>query len=174
MYIRARAKALTSSNIIAGWKSSGLVPLEPMRVLEQLPGFLNSAATLPSTPLSQSQLDLSLLERSPPDGTKLHKANVPLNSTLRDTVGIPSPVRRYTERLTQAYEIANGELITARKQISDQNLLNTRKQRTKGKRISFKGKFVFSTEEDFRLHERPKLKHLHDPEKINHRSAQLI
>ena len=63
-------------------------------------------------------------------------------------VNLPSPARRYTERVTRAYEVTHSELITARKQITEQQkLLTSRKQRTKGKRIALKGKFVFSTKE---------------------------
>lgn len=123
-----------------------------MRVLEQLRDCPNLATIPPSTPLQQCQLDLSLLESSPLDGTELHEANFLLNSTLQDTVGLSSLARRYVARLTQAYEIANGELITARKQIAEQQeLLDTRKKRKRGKRIALKGKFVFSTEEVLRI-----------------------
>jgi hypothetical protein len=52
--------------------------------------------------------------------------------------------------MTHAYKMARGELVTARKTIAEQQkLLNTRKQRTKGKRVALKGWFVFSTEEIF-------------------------
>ena len=61
---------------------------------------------------------------------------------------MPEQVRRYTERVTKAYERTNSELVTARKQIAEQQqLLRIRRQRKKGKRIALKGRFVFSTEE---------------------------
>ena len=35
MYIRARGKALTSTNIVSGWKATGLEPLSPIHVLQK-------------------------------------------------------------------------------------------------------------------------------------------
>ena len=81
MYIRARAKAMTSENILSGWRSTGLVPLAPMRVLRTLQSQPTVGGEPPSTPTEQSHLDLSLLDSSPPDGTELRAANATL--TLR-------------------------------------------------------------------------------------------
>ena len=44
--------------------------------------------------------------------------------------------------------MTHNKLITARKQISEQQkLLDTPKKRKRGKRVALKGKFVFTTEE---------------------------
>ena len=148
MYIKARAKAFTQSNILSGWKISGLVPLEPMRVLEKLSTRPDSTAISPSTPTLQDQFDLSLLESSPPDGTELRNSNNLLISTLQGIETVPERAKRYAERAVRAYEITNSELITARKIIAEQQkLLDRRKKRKKGKRVALKGKFVFTTEE---------------------------
>jgi hypothetical protein len=148
MYIRARTKAFSSNNILAGWKGAGLVPLEPMRVLEKLSTRIYTTPLSPRTPPQQDQFDLSLLESSPPDGTELRQANNLLNSTLRTAENLPEKARRYAERMTKAYETTHSELIIAQKRLAEQDeLLQARKKRTKGKRIALKGKFVFSTEE---------------------------
>ena len=66
MYIRARERALTTTNIVAGWQATGLEPLSPITV----PKKLSTAHTLlslpPQTPGQSSSLDLSLLHSSPP------------------------------------------------------------------------------------------------------------
>jgi DDE superfamily endonuclease len=148
MYIRARTKAFSSDNIRAGWKSAGLVPLEPMRVLEKLSTRVYARLPSPRTPPQQDQFELSLLESSPPDGTELRQANALLNSTLRTAKDVPERARKYTERMTKAYEATHSELVIARKRLAEQDeLLQARKKRTKGKRVALKGKFVFSTEE---------------------------
>ena len=50
--------------------------------------------------------------------------------------------------MTRAFEIANSEHVTLRKQVKEHaKLLSTRKTRTKGQRIALKGRFVFSTQE---------------------------
>lgn len=60
---------------------------------------------------------------------------------------LPSPAKRYTERMTRAFEITNSENITLQKQIQEQDkLLHARKAREKGKRVALKEQFVFSTQ----------------------------
>ena len=148
MYIRAREKAFVSCNILAGWKGAGLMPLSPISVLEKLSPISSTSTAAPGTPSLQRGFDLSLLESSPPDGTEPRETNALLLSTLQNIETVPERARRYTERMTRAYEMTHNELVTARKQIAEQEkLLNTRKKRKKGKRVALKGKFVFSTEE---------------------------
>ena len=148
MYIRARTKALTASNILAGWRGAGLEPLSPLSVLAKLPTRTTQAAQIPHTPPQQLDLDLSLLDSSPPDGTELREANALLNLTIKAVEGLPSPVKRYTERMTCAFETTHSENVTLRKQVKEQEeLLSTRKARNKGKRVALKGRFVFSTQE---------------------------
>ena len=148
MFIRARAKAVTTSNISSGWRATGLEPLSPIVVLEKLATKQPSRSLGPSTPPEQLDLDLALLDSSPPDGTELQQANSLLNSTLKTIKEVPSPVKRYTARVTRTLEAKHSELVLANKQIEEyKSLLNTRKKRTKGKRIALQGHFVFSTAE---------------------------
>jgi hypothetical protein len=148
MYIRARVKALTSNNIRSEWRGAGSAPLSPITVLDKLLQNRTSAASPPHTPPQQTDLDLSLLESSPPDGIELRQANMLLNTAIKACRDLPSPAKRFTERMTRAFEITNSENVTLRKQVEEQaELLNIRKTRTKGKRIALKGKFVFSTQE---------------------------
>lgn len=50
--------------------------------------------------------------------------------------------------MTRAFEIANSENVTFRKQVKQQaELLGTRKTLTKGKRTALKDRFLFSTQE---------------------------
>jgi len=148
MYIRARAKALTTSNILAGWRGAGLLPLSPISVLDKLPSRVTAAASPPHTPPQQADLDLSLLSSSPPNGTELREANALFNSTIRALQDAPSPTKRYAERMTRAFELTNSENMILRKQVKEQQeLLHARKARKKGKRVELKGRFVFSTQE---------------------------
>jgi len=148
MYIRARVKALTSSNIASGWRASGLQPLSPITVLEKLPSTLAPQPLMPQTPGQSSSLDLSLLHSSPPEGTELREANTVFNAQIRSVENVPSPAKRYAERMTRALETTQSENVILRKRIVEQDeLLRTRKTRKKGKRVALKGKFVFSTEE---------------------------
>lgn len=61
---------------------------------------------------------------------------------------LPTPVKRYISRLTQASEALCSKNATLRTENSKQReLLQTRKNRSTGKRVALKGKFVFSTQE---------------------------
>lgn len=51
MYIRGRGKALTSHEILSGWRGAGLVPLSPITVLGKLPERSTLATSPPHTPL---------------------------------------------------------------------------------------------------------------------------
>jgi DDE superfamily endonuclease/Tc5 transposase DNA-binding domain len=148
MYIRAREKALTSANIASGWRATGLEPLSPIIVLDKLAATPTPPPLPPQTPGQSSSLDLSLLHSSPPEGTELREANALFNSQIRDVDGVPSPAKRYAERMTRALETTQSELVTIRNELAEQReLLQCRKKRRKGKRVALKGKFVFSTQE---------------------------
>jgi hypothetical protein len=53
-------------NILGGWRGTGLWPALPMRVLRELPK---------TSPMPTANLDLSLLESSPPEAVELSKSN---------------------------------------------------------------------------------------------------
>ena len=148
MYIRARDKSLTPSNIRSGWRATGLEPLSPITVLDRLRPSTGTPPSDPRTPGESSSLDLSLLHSSPPEGTELRQANTLLNSELRKVDGLASPIKRYTQRLTKVVESTQSELVTMRQQLAEtQGLLRTRQARKRGKRVLLQGKYVFSTEE---------------------------
>jgi hypothetical protein len=152
MYIGARRKALASHIILSGWRGAGLMPLSPISVLDKLPILPGPAAPPPHTPPQQIDLDLSLLQSSPPDGTELRQANTLLNATIQASHDVPSPAKRYTARMSRAFELTHSDNITLRKQLKEaEGLLSTRKIRRTGKRVALKGKFVFSTQEVHKL-----------------------
>ena len=143
-YIRAREKAFTLANLRSSWRATGLWPLSPIEILGKLqPESQPLSLTQPSGPL-----DLSILNSSPPEGTELREANALLRSELKKSKALATPARRYTERMTHAFESSQSENIILRKRLADtESLLQARKQRKKGKRVALKGKFVFSTQE---------------------------
>lgn len=154
MLIRARAKAFSLHNISSSWKATGLEPLCPIVVLEKLAPRPLSTTLGPSTPPERLDLNLALLDSSPPDGTELQQANLLLNSTLQTIREVPSPVKRYTARITRTLEVKHSELVLANKQIEEyKSLLDTRQRRTKGRRIALSGQFVFSTAEVLKIAE---------------------
>lgn len=117
-------------------------------MLDKLPTVSGAASSAKYKPSHLIDLDFSLLKSSPPDGIKLRQANPQLNSAIRASCDLPSPAKRYTERMSRAFESNHSENVTLRKQLKEaEELLGTRKIRKKGKRFALKGRYVFTTEE---------------------------
>jgi hypothetical protein len=114
-----------------------------------------SASELPHTPqnfVHKNNLDFSLLRSSPLDGTELRYTNSVFNSSMASNNSPASPARRYAKRMTRLAESQNAELSILRKENKElKEMLETRKKRTKGKRIKLQGEFVFSTEEVLKI-----------------------
>jgi hypothetical protein len=92
-------------------------------------------------------LDRSLLDSSPPEGTELREATSLVNSIVRSST-LETPVKRYIERSGAAFERTTSENTLLRKELAEyKELFRVRKERKKGKRIAVKGKFVFNTKE---------------------------
>ena len=92
-------------------------------------------------------LDRSLLDSSPPEGTELREATSLLNPIIRSST-LDTPVKRYIERSGAAFERTTSENTLLRKELAEyKELFRVRKERKKGKRIAVKGKFVFNTKE---------------------------
>ncbi|KAI6877959.1 hypothetical protein KC360_g8943 [Hortaea werneckii] len=118
---------------VHGWRSAGLMPLSPITVLGKLPGGTTLPASPPHTPHQHHGLDISLLNSPPPDGTELRQATSLLITTMQACAELPSPAKRFTERMTRAFEAASSENVTLRKQVKEQaELLLARKARKKG------------------------------------------
>ncbi|RAL60126.1 hypothetical protein DID88_000751 [Monilinia fructigena] len=163
LFQNIRKKALNSSNIKAGWRGAGLVPFAPRKVLDSLPFNSSQQPSTPQMRTSNQDLDLSILRSSPPDGTELRQANQTFNKALADNDSLASPTRRYAKRMTRLVESQNAEIALLRKQLADaQEVIETRKKRTKGKRVKLQGQFVFSSEEVLKMvreaEEKPKEK----------------
>jgi len=163
LFQNIRKKALNSSNIKAGWRGAGLVPFAPRKVLDSLPFNSSQQPSTPQMRTPNQALDLSILRSSPPDGTELRQANQIFNTALASSGSPASPTRRYAKRMTRLVESQNAEIALLRKQLSDaQEVIETRKKRTKGKRVKLQGQFVFSTKEVLKMvreaEEKPKEK----------------
>jgi hypothetical protein len=98
-----------------------------------------------------NDLDRSLLDSSPPEGTELREATSLVNSIVRSST-LETPVKRYIERSGVALERTTSENALLRKENAEfKELLRVRKERKKGKRVAVKGKFVFNTKEILEL-----------------------
>ena len=121
-------------------------------MLDQLPQKSSTLASQPITPPEGMNLNFSLLKSSPPDGTELRESNVLLDSVLAKTPGLPSPVKRYVNRVTRMSETLSTEVNLLRRQCQGQeDLLKSRKTHKRGKRVRLEGQFVYSTDKVLKI-----------------------
>jgi hypothetical protein len=114
-----------------------------------MPTPTSRVTPLPIT--TPNDLDRSLLDSSPPEGTELREATSLVNSIIRSST-LETPVKRYIERAGVAFERTTSEVALLRKELTEaRELLRIRKERKKGKRVAVKGKFVFNTKEILEL-----------------------
>ena len=98
-----------------------------------------------------NDLDRSLLDSSPLEGTELQEATSLVNSIVRSST-LETPVKRYIERSGSALERTTSENALLQKENAKyKELLQVRRERKKGKRVAIKGKFVFNTKEILEL-----------------------
>ena len=150
-YITAREEAFRSSSILSGFRKTGISPFSPITVLStlEMPRPTPGPSYNLTTPERRvSALETTLLASSPPLETDIRRANEELLETVRNATDLPSPAKRYIARLTSTLEKSNTKVTLLEKENTEvRELLQYRKERTKGKRVAIKGKFVFNTRE---------------------------
>ena len=111
----------------------------------------STPSTTPPPITTPNDLDRSLLDSSPPEGTELREATSLVNSIVRSST-LETPIKRFIERSGAAFERTTSENALLRKENAEfRELLRIRKERKKGKRVAVKGKFVFNTKEILEL-----------------------
>jgi hypothetical protein len=91
---------------------------------------------LPITTLKD--LDRSLLDSSPLEGTELREAMLLIKRIVRSST-LETPVKRYIERSGAAFERTFSEVALLRKELTQaKELLRVRKKRKRGKRAAVK------------------------------------
>jgi len=146
-YITARAKAFTTRNVESSFRAASIYPLSPITILSTLQMPTPTPRVTPPPITTPNDLDRSLLDSSPPEGTELREATSLVNSIVRSST-LETPVKRYIERSGAAFERTTSENTLLRKELAEyKELFRVRKERKKGKRIAVKGKFVFNTTE---------------------------
>ncbi|KAM0708863.1 hypothetical protein Q7P35_002899 [Cladosporium inversicolor] len=150
-YIIARDKAFTIRNVESSFRASGIYPLSPITILSTLRMPTPTSRVTPPPITTPNDLDRSLLDSSPPEGTELREATLLVNRIVRSST-LETPVKRYIEPSGVAFERTTSEVALLRKELTEaRELLRVRKERKKGKRVAVKGKFVFNTKEILEL-----------------------
>jgi hypothetical protein len=145
---KARVRAMSKENILSGWRATGLWPATPMRVLRDLPKTSPPPAYNAPQQATTTNLDLSLLQSSPPEPVELLRSNKRFTESLRECPAVVSPVKRYAERMTRLCESQNATIAILSKEVAEQaELLRKRKKARKGKRVRLEGVHVYTTKE---------------------------
>jgi hypothetical protein len=97
-------------------------------------------------------LDTSLLDSSPPDGTELRQANAMLMRNINGASDLTSRTKLYTGRMARGFERLHTEkIIIVQERDAQRQLLEARKKRKTGERVMLQNKFVFSTPEVLKI-----------------------
>ena len=143
-YVKAREKAITKKNILAGWRGSGLWPINRVRILSQIPEPDTTSTPPPNQPISNT---LELLTSSPPDALVLYSTNIVLNTKIAAAPD-KTPIRTHIHRLSGIAEQLHAENAILRKDNAEiRAALSARKERESGKRKIIKGISLVTTEE---------------------------
>jgi hypothetical protein len=126
-------------------------PLSLITILSTLRMPTPTSRVTPPPITTPDDLDRSLLDSSPPEGTELREATSLVNSMVRSSTLI-TPIKRYIERSGSVLERTTSENALLRKELTEaRELLQVCKERKKGKRVAVTGKFVFNTKEILEL-----------------------
>jgi hypothetical protein len=138
-YITARSRAFIPRSIESSFQASGIYPLSPITILSTLRIPTPTSRVTPPPITTPNDLDRSLLDSSPPEGTELREATSLVNSIIRSST-LETPVKRYIERAGAAFERTTSEVALLRKENTEfRELLRVRKERKKGEAHSGKG-----------------------------------
>ena len=132
-YLETRKKAMTESNIVDGWRETGLFPLNIHRILHQISGYSTSSSSqnlITSTPF--------LINSSSSEAIILRSVNATFNTTLTE-VSISSPIRNHRYHLSEMTEkLYAKNIILERENSKLKIIIRKRKKRMSDKDIRWR------------------------------------
>ena len=135
------------------------MPSDPAKVFDRVYIQPFSTVSKPRILPENGDLDFSLFFSSPLDGTEFYQSNVRLNRVFAKVPEVPEEAKRYVDRATRMLETQNAEITVLRKQVKlQEELLNIRKKRTRGKRVRLEGVYIYSIPEVLRIARETKTK----------------
>ena len=117
-YITARNRAFIPRSIESSFRASGIYPLSPITILSTLRMPTPTPRVTPPPITTPNDLDRSLLNSSPPEGTELRQATSLVNSIVRSST-LETPIKRYIERSGAAFERTTSENAILRKEVTE-------------------------------------------------------
>ena len=139
-YVKAHSLVITRSNIEAGWRGSGLWPLNPTKAIRRLPRL----PTPPSSPQiteTPSIFETTFLANSSTDTTVL-------NQLVISREPFNTPVRMFIPRFTNHTERLAAKVSILEHQVEEvESVLGARRCHESGKRAVLKDQIVYTLPE---------------------------
>ena len=146
-YVRARARAFSTTNNCSGFSGAGLVPFRQSKVLRRVA----SSPTPPprsATPETRTPFENPDLTSSPVDITLFREANLELTRVVDAQQPLSTPARQHVHRLAKATErLFARQSITEKEKDALRSVVGARKMRESGKRGVLKTKHVLTKAE---------------------------
>lgn len=148
-YIEARERAITQSNILAGWRGAGLFPENMHRVLQQVSDYpVQVPPTTPIPPSTTATNTPIIPTSSPPnDPLTLQSRNQAFLEEISQR-NIDTPIKIQVKRLTSMTERLQADMTILKEDMKEIKAVHgRRKERQSGKRMSFKNRPLISSED---------------------------
>ena len=146
-FIVVREEAITTQNILAGWRGAGLFFENMHRILIQLSNYQDPIFVI-NTPLLNNTTPSSFFPNScRPDPSSVHAVNEAFLAQLED-INISTPYKTQVRRLCNFMEEYQAEALILKTELEQVKEINgRRKERANRKRHILKNVQVASTEE---------------------------
>jgi hypothetical protein len=153
-YVKARERCFRGFHVKSAFRKTGIYPFNPKIILDMLEQpeetpLTEFAITAETEDLPRILRERSLLSTPPP----LNFRGIAEDVISRGVMNTPS--RRFIRDIIDFTEDRNTDTIRLRRELREKDaLLNTRKERKKGKRVVLKGQIVVSRDSIIREVER--------------------
>jgi hypothetical protein len=146
-FAQAHAQVFNAQNIQGGFRGTGIVPFDPLKVHGRLPQRSPTPIqTRQSTPSIDTPFNNTVLTSSPVDSNAVTVANTALNTLVKSREPFNTPARNYVNCVTRTNDRLRASNSILRKQNEDmQGALAVRRTAMSGKRKIIEGKNVMTT-----------------------------
>ena len=151
-FIKARELAFRESNVLGGFRGTGIHPYYPPKVLRQVTETLPSGTSTTSISASPGNpFNEAVMTSSPSDINAVRAANAFLMCQIESGDALTSPVRKYIPYLVRASEHTWTQKIILEQQNTDMRaVIEPRKRVLSGKRKVINGESLITTVEHLR------------------------
>jgi hypothetical protein len=154
-YVRAHAKAFSTSNIHSAFSGAGINPFDSTKVIRRVRSIedirsSSSESELESEPKEHLSLNPSLIPSSPVDISTYQTARTVLNKYMHENPAFSTPVKTFIDRYTKSLDrVWTRNSISESKYNRLKEVSMNRKRRESGVRAVLKGHHVVTGDDVF-------------------------